>query len=42
MAAFLYLDSLEGIKGMCTSLEIPGGGQLNPERHLYHEFYLHA
>lgn len=37
--AFLYLDSLEGIKGMYV-LEIPGGGELNPERHLYHEFYL--
>ena len=37
--AFLYLDSLEGIKGMYV-LEIPGGGMLNPERHLYHEFYL--
>src|SRR5665213_249498 len=37
--AFLYLDSLEGIKGMYV-LEIPGGAELNPERHLYHEFYL--
>ena len=37
--AFLYLDSLEGIKGMYV-LEVPGGGQTNPERHLYHEFYL--
>lgn len=37
--AFLYLDSLEGIKGMYV-LEIPGGQVTNPERHLYHEFYL--
>src|SRR5665213_3025150 len=37
--AFLYLDSLEGLKGMYV-LEIPGGAVLNPERHLYHEFYL--
>lgn len=37
--AFLYLDGLEGIKGMYV-LEVPGGAVLNPERHLYHEFYL--
>jgi hypothetical protein len=37
--AFLYLDGLEGIKGLYV-LEIPGAGALNPERHLYHEFYL--
>ena len=37
--AFLYLDSLEGIKGMYV-LEVPGGSVTNPERHLYHEFYL--
>ncbi len=37
--AFLYLDGLEGIKGMYV-LEIPGGAAINAERHLYHEFYL--
>ena len=37
--AFLDLDGLDGIKGMYV-LEIPGGQALNPERHLYHEFYL--
>lgn len=37
--AFLYLDGNDGIKGMYV-LEIPGGGAINPERHLYHEFYL--
>jgi mannose-6-phosphate isomerase-like protein (cupin superfamily) len=37
--AYLYLDGNDGIKGMYV-LEIPGGGQLKPERHLYHEFYL--
>jgi mannose-6-phosphate isomerase-like protein (cupin superfamily) len=37
--AFIYLDSLQGIKGMYV-LELPHGGTTNPERHLYHEFYL--
>jgi hypothetical protein len=37
--AFLYLDGLEGIKGMHV-LEVPGGGETLPERHLFHEFYL--
>lgn len=37
--AFLYLDGLEGIKGMHV-LEIGGGGVTEPERHLFHEFYL--
>ena len=37
--AFLYLDGNDGLKGMYV-LEIPGGGVINPERHLYHEFYL--
>src|SRR5215469_1817643 len=37
--AFLYLDGLEGLKGMHV-LEVPGGGFTEPERHLYHEFYL--
>jgi hypothetical protein len=37
--AFLYLDGLEGIKGMHV-LEVPGGGVTLPERHLFHEFYL--
>jgi hypothetical protein len=37
--AFIYLDGLEGIKGLYV-LEIPGAKQLNAERHLYHEFYL--
>jgi len=37
--AFLYLDGIEEIKGMYI-LEIPPGGSLLPERHLYHEFCL--
>jgi quercetin dioxygenase-like cupin family protein len=37
--AYLYLDGLEGIKGMYV-LEVPGGGVTNVERHLYHQFYL--
>lgn len=37
--AFLYLDGLEGLKGMYV-LEVPGEGATAPERHLFHEFYL--
>lgn len=37
--AFLYLDGLEGIKGMHV-LEVAGGSITEPERHLFHEFYL--
>lgn len=37
--AFLYLDGIEGLKGMYV-LEVPGGGVTAPERHLFHEFYL--
>lgn len=37
--AFLYLDSLEGIKGLYV-LEIPSRQQTEFERHFYHEFYL--
>lgn len=37
--AFLYLAGLEGIKGMHV-MEVPGGAVTEPERHLYHEFYL--
>jgi len=37
--SYLYLDGNDGIKGMFV-MEIPGGGQTNPERHLYHKFYL--
>ncbi|HVB07011.1 MAG TPA: cupin domain-containing protein [Acidimicrobiales bacterium] len=37
--AYMELSGLDGIKSMFV-LEIPGGGVLNPERHLYHAFYL--
>ena len=37
--AYLELSGLDGIKSMFV-LEIPGGGVLNPERHLFHAFYL--
>ena len=37
--AFLYLDGLEGVKGMYV-LEVPSGGETNPERHIYDEFFL--
>lgn len=37
--AFFRLDGLDEIKSL-YALEIPGGGQTIPERHLYHEFYL--
>ncbi len=37
--AFIRLDGLDEIKSL-YALEIPGGGQTNPERHIYHEFYL--
>ncbi|MBO0691832.1 MAG: cupin domain-containing protein [Acidimicrobiaceae bacterium] len=37
--AFLYLDGLDGIKGMYV-LEVPARGVTTPMRQLYHEFYL--
>jgi len=37
--AFLDLDGLQGVKGMYV-LEVPGGGETNPERHIYDEFFL--
>ncbi len=37
--AYLELSGLDGIKSMFV-LEIPGGGVLNPERHVFHAFYL--
>ncbi len=37
--AFLRLDGLDDIKSLYV-LEIPAGGVTNPERHVYHEFYL--
>jgi quercetin dioxygenase-like cupin family protein len=37
--AFLDLDGLEGVKGMFV-VEVPAGGALNPERHMYDEFFL--
>ncbi|MGH2601128.1 MAG: cupin domain-containing protein [Dehalococcoidia bacterium] len=37
--SFLYLDGLEGVKGMYV-LEVPSGGAANPERHMYDEFFL--
>ena len=37
--AYLYLDGLDGIKGMYV-LEVPGGATLEPEKHLYHAVYL--
>lgn len=37
--AFLRLNGLDAIKSIYV-LEIPGGSQTTPERHLYHEFYL--
>ena len=37
--AFLYLDGLEGVKGMYV-LEVPSAGATNPEKHIYDEFFL--
>jgi quercetin dioxygenase-like cupin family protein len=37
--AFLDLDGLEGVKGMFV-VEVPPGGALNPDRHMYDEFFL--
>ncbi len=36
---FLYLDGCENVKGMFV-VEVPAGGELNAERHLYDEFFL--
>lgn len=35
---FLYLDGLEGVKGMYV-LELPSGAATNPEKHMYNEFF---
>ncbi len=37
--AFLDLEGLEGLKGMFV-VEVPAGGALNPERHMYDEFFV--
>lgn len=37
--AFLDLDGLQGVKGMHI-VEVPAGGALNPERHMYDAFFL--
>ncbi len=37
--SFLYLDGCESVKGMFV-VEVPPGGALNPERHVYDEFFL--
>ncbi|MBV9173576.1 MAG: cupin domain-containing protein [Chloroflexi bacterium] len=37
--AFLYLDGLEGTKGMYV-LEVPSAGATEPEKHIYDEFFL--
>src|SRR5205823_6132899 len=37
--SFLYLDGLEAVKGMFVA-EIPARGALNPEKHMYDEFFL--
>lgn len=37
--SFLYLDGLDSLKGMYV-VEVPSAGQLNPEKHMYDEFYL--
>ena len=36
---FLYLDGTEANRGMYV-VEVPARGELNPERHMYDEFYL--
>ncbi|PQA87608.1 cupin domain-containing protein [Hyphococcus luteus] len=36
---FLYLDGLEGSKGMYV-MEIPPAKSTEPEKHLYHEFFI--
>src|SRR3990172_4391143 len=37
--SYLYLDGLASVKGMYVA-EVPAGGALNQERHLYDEFIL--
>jgi quercetin dioxygenase-like cupin family protein len=37
--AFLYLDGIEAQKGMFV-VEVPAGGALNAEKHIYDEFFL--
>ena len=36
---FLYLDGIEDVKGMYV-VEVPAAGTLNPERHVFDEFFL--
>jgi quercetin dioxygenase-like cupin family protein len=36
---FLHLDGLEGVKGLFV-VEVPSRGELNPEKHMYDEFFL--
>ena len=36
---FLQLEGLQGVKGMYV-VEVPARGALNPERHMYDEFFL--
>lgn len=36
---FLYLEGIEDLKGMYV-VEVPAGGALNPERHMFDEFFL--
>ncbi len=37
--SFLFLDGLEATKGMYV-VEVPSRGELNPEKHMYDEFFL--
>ena len=37
--AFLFLDGIEHQKGLFV-VEVPAGGALNPEKHIYDEFFL--
>ncbi|MBI4297759.1 MAG: hypothetical protein HY676_04430 [Chloroflexi bacterium] len=37
--AFIHLDSMEDLWGMYL-VEVPAGGVLNPERHIYEEVFL--
>lgn len=37
--SFLFLDGLADVKGMYV-VEVPSGGALNPEKHMYDEFFL--
>src|SRR5690242_314522 len=37
--SFLHLRGIESLKGLYV-VEVPAAGALNPERHMYDEFYL--